>query len=95
MIGQPQVMCDRTAPGEVDKLEARSEIERPREEAKLDIRPRRNVYTFLGARKSGLTKGHKLAIIELITSGDTTCARCVRLEDWMWACRVCPYRTPT
>ena len=81
MIGQPQLMGDRAALDEVDEPEPESEIERRREEAKLDRRPLSIGYKFVGTRTTGLTNGHKSTIVELITFGDVICARCVRLED--------------
>ena len=87
MMMQPQPSrmdnSQMTGAEPVDSVEStgESEIERRRDEAKLDRRPLSKTYQYLGGQKLCLTTQQRRELIEAITDGRITCARCIRLNE--------------
>jgi hypothetical protein len=79
MMGNSQMPL--TEPVDSGDSTGESEIERRREEAKLDRRPMSKTYQYLGGQKLCLTKQQRLELLEAITDGRITCARCIRLNE--------------
>ena len=77
MVGHSRV----TEPVEDGDCTGESEIERRREEAKQDRRLLSKPYQYLGWQKLCLTQQQRLELIEAITDGRITCARCIRLSE--------------
>jgi hypothetical protein len=79
MMGNSQMPL--TEPVDFGDSTGESEIERRREEAKLDRRLVSKTYQYLGGQKLSPTKQQRLELIEAITDGRITCARCIRLNE--------------
>ena len=85
MQPQPSMMDNSqmplTEPVDSGDSTGESEIERRREEAKLDRRPLSKTYQYLGGQKLSLAQQQRLELVEAITDGRITCARCIRLNE--------------
>ena len=79
MMGNSQMPL--TEPVDSGDSTGESEIERRREEAKLDRRPLSNTYQYLGGQKLCITTQQRLELIEAIADGRITCAGCIRLNE--------------